>query len=128
MAPFLGVTPISRVIDGEKSLWVIDSFLFSRRVNLIAVPIVEAASLGQKGLMDLLVSLFPPTFPKLLSANLAAIGARPFLLIGANLFQVLSAILTLVFPVVRTDSIASLRTFLPRVCISSSFVLIGHGS
>lgn len=100
MAPFLRIAPISRAIDGVKSLWLIDSFLFSRGVNLIAMPMMEAASFGEKGLMDFLVCLSPFSLPKLFTANLAAMDARPFLLVGTHLLKVLSAISTLVFALI----------------------------
>lgn len=100
MASFLRIAPISRAIDGVKSLWVVDPFLFSRGVNLIAVPVMEAASPGEKSQMNFLVCLFPSPLPKFLSADLAAMDARPFLLVGTRLREILSAISTLVIALI----------------------------
>ena len=129
MAPFLRIAPISRAIDGVKSLWVIDSFLFSRGVNLIAMPMMEAASFGEKSPTDFLVCLFPSSLPKLFTVNLAAMDARPFLLVGTHLLKVLSAIFTLVFALIGSITRDPLRLAQATLLISAApvaRVLVRH--
>lgn len=129
MAPFLGIAPISRAIDGVKSLWVIDAFLFSCGVDLIAVPMMKAASLGEKSLMNFLVCLFPSSLSKLFTANLAAMDARPFLLVSTRLLKVLSAISALVFALIDPITRDPLRVAQATLLISAApvaRVLVRH--
>ena len=126
MAPFLRVTPISRTIHSLDFLRVIDTPLFLRGVNLLAMSMLEAAPLGEKSLMYFLVSLFPLSFSKHFAAYLAAMDARPFLLIDTHLLEVLSAIFPLVFPVVRANGVTILGAFLALMRISDCLIFVGH--